>query len=312
MLFAFRNLICYVKTINQPTIIFFGTPTVAADVLQGLIKAKFKVVAIVTEPDKPAGRGLKLTAPAVKKAATALGLTVLQPQTKAELQSVCQTVCQSDNADIQANLGIIIAYGRIIPQSVIDLFPLGILNIHGSLLPKYRGAAPVQQAILDGLTETGVTIQKIDAGLDTGPILVQEKITIEPTDTTASLLTKMGTVGAKLLIANIPKYVAGVLKPQQQTGTPSLAAKLTKDDGLIDWQKPAVEIERQIRACNPWPRTYTQWQGKRLLILAAHLENGLLVIDRVQPEAKQAMAWKEWLNGIHLTNEQALDQIKLS
>lgn len=246
----------------------------------------------------------------MKEATTALGLTVAQPQTKAELQQVCQTICQSGKVDIQADLGVIIAYGRIIPQSVIDLFPLGILNIHGSLLPKYRGAAPVQRAILDGLTETGVTIQKIDAGLDTGPILIQEKIIIEPTETTASLLTKMGTVGAKLLVETIPKYVAGDLKPQPQTGVPSLAPKLTKEDGLINWHQPDDKIERQIRACDPWPRTYTQWQGKRLLILTAHLVNGQLVVDRVQPEAKQAMPYREWLNGIHRTHEQALDQMR--
>lgn len=286
----------------EPKIVFFGTPTVAAAVLKKLIEADFRVVAVITEPDKPAGRGLKLKAPAVKETAAALGLNIFQSQTKTELTSTI--------TKIKADLGIIIAYGRIIPQAVIDLFSLGILNIHGSLLPQYRGAAPVQRAIWDGLTETGVTIQKIDAGLDTGPILVQEKIIIKPAETTASLLTRMGTVGAKLLVETIPKYVTGDLKPQPQTGTPSLAPKLTKGDGLVDWRKSDAAIERQIRACNPWPRTYTLWQGKRLLILTAHLDNGKLVIDRVQPEGKQAMPYKEWLNGIHLTNEQALDQMR--
>lgn len=297
---------------TEPKIVFFGTPTVAADVLKYLVETNFEIVAVITEADKPAGRGLKLKAPAVKETAATLGLPIFQPRTKAELQQICQSICQTNSSDIQANLGVVIAYGRLIPQAVIDLFPLGILNIHGSLLPQYRGAAPVQRAIWDGLTETGVTIQKIDSGLDTGPILVQEKITIEPTETTASLLTKMGMVGARLLVETIPKYAAGNLKPQAQTGTPSLASKLTKADGLIDWHQPPTAIERQIRACNPWPRTYTEWQGKRLLILESHLENGQLAIDRVQPEGKPAMPWKEWLNGIHLTNEQALDQMRVN
>lgn len=293
------------------SIIFFGTPTIAATVLESLHQAAGqqqlpKITAVITEPDKPAGRGQQLKESSVKQTATKLGIPVYSPADQTELLTTCQQLRQTQ----KPVLGVIVAYGRLIPIEIINLFPKGIVNLHGSLLPKYRGAAPAQQAILDGLTETGVSLQLIDAGLDTGPLLAQQTIIIDPNETTATLLNKMAVVGAKLLQESIPNYLNGTITPKPQTGTPTYAPKMTKNDGLINWQQSDLEIERQIRACQPWPGTYTQFRGKRLLIKTAHLDQGQLIIDQVQPEGKPVMSWAAWLNGLHLTTETALAEIK--
>ena len=236
-----------------------GTPEFAVPSLSGLLAHGEHVVAVVTQPDRPKGRGRKLTAPPVKQRAIDAGLPVLQPE-KIRGQDFLHRI-----RDFQPDLIVVTAYGRILPGHLLNLPPLGTINVHGSLLPKYRGAAPVQWALLNGERETGVTIMQMDEGMDTGDILLTEKISINSHDTSTTLMKKLAELGGQALIAALDLLRVGKLTPRRQDDSlASAAPPLTKTMGRIDWTKPAVEISCQIRGLDPWPATYTSAGGKRL------------------------------------------------
>lgn len=235
-------------------LVFMGTAPLAAASLRALLAApNLSVTAVVTQPDKPSGRDLKVQFSPVKEVALAAGVPVLQPQ-RARDESFLQHL-----RALAPDLIVVAAYGQILPQSLLDIPRFGCLNVHASLLPKYRGAAPIQWAILDGDSVTGVTIMKMDAGLDTGPMVTQRTTPILPDDTAATLHDRLADLGAQLLLETIPPYVSGQITPQPQPATgATYARKITKDDGGIDWNHPARQIERQVRGLNPWPGAWTR------------------------------------------------------
>ncbi len=237
-------------------IIFMGTAELSVASLQELARtAGFQVVAVVTQPDRPRGRDMKLQASTVKAAAVAAGLPVLQPERARSPDFIAEL------AKLLPDLIVVVAYGQILPQAILDLPKHGCLNVHTSLLPKYRGAAPIQWAILDGEPVTGVTIMKMDAGLDTGDIVSLEETVISDNDTAATLHDRLGAIGARLLARTIPDYVAGTIQPRPQPAEGSTyARKITKADGRLDWSRPAKELWNRVRGLTPWPGAYTQLQ----------------------------------------------------
>jgi methionyl-tRNA formyltransferase len=234
-------------------IIFMGTAELSCASLEKLSgDKKFVVVAVVTQPDKPKGRELKLTASPVKNLAEKLRLPVLQPLKARDEKFI------GELRALKPDLMVVVAYGQILPQTILDLPQFGCLNVHTSLLPKYRGAAPIQWAIAEGEPETGVTIMKMDAGLDTGPILSTRRTPILPTDDSQILHDRLAQLGAELLVNTIPIYVAGKILPQAQPAAGSTyAAKIKKEDGKIDWNQPAEQIWNRLRAFTPWPGAFT-------------------------------------------------------
>lgn len=232
-------------------IIFAGTPDFAARHLQALLDSEHNIVAVYTQPDRPAGRGKKLTASPVKVAAEQAGIPVLQPQ------SLRNEAAQQQLAALNADIMIVVAYGLILPQAVLDAPRLGCINVHGSLLPRWRGAAPIQRAIWAGDQHTGVTIMQMDKGLDTGAMLHTARLPIEPTDTSASLYEKLANIGPQALLDSLDAIASGRAQPEQQDDTQAnYAEKLSKEEARIDWQQPAAHIERCVRAFNPWPFSY--------------------------------------------------------
>jgi methionyl-tRNA formyltransferase len=238
-------------------IIFMGTAELSCASLETLAGDKaFSVAAVVTQPDKPKGRDLKLQPPPVKSIALQLGLPVLQPARARDEQFIAELRA------LKPDLIVVVAYGHILPQTILDLPEFGCLNVHTSLLPKYRGAAPIQWAIANGETETGVTIMKMDAGLDTGPIISQRHLPILPEDNSATLHDRLARLGAELLAQTIPDFVAGKIQPQPQpVEGVSHAPKIKKEDGRIDWNLPAKTIWNRLRAFTPWPGAFTFWLG---------------------------------------------------
>jgi methionyl-tRNA formyltransferase len=234
-------------------IIFMGTAELACASLRALVASPlFEVVLVVTQPDKPKGRDLKLQPTAAKAAALELGLPVEQP-IKARAAEFVEHL-----RSFSADLIVVAAYGQLLPQSILDLPKYGCLNVHTSILPKYRGAAPIQWAIIDGEPETGVTIMKMDAGLDTGDILSVHTTPISPEDNAAILHDRLAAIGAEALIATIPLYISGDIKPQPQPAEGSTyARKITKEDGRIDWSQPAQVLFNRIRGLTPWPGAFT-------------------------------------------------------
>jgi methionyl-tRNA formyltransferase len=234
-------------------IIFMGTPELAAVSLRRLIASpEFQLAAVVTQPDQPKGRGLKLQPSPVKEVAQQANLTVLQPQ-RAREENFTQQL-----ADLKPDLIAVAAYGQILPKAILDLPRFGCLNVHTSLLPKYRGAAPIQHAILNGDAETGVTIMKMDVGLDTGDILMQERMPIAASDNSQILHDRLANLGAELLVRTIPQYVSGSIQPRPQpVKGVTHAPKIKKTDGEIDWTQPARVIWNRVRALVPWPGAFT-------------------------------------------------------
>lgn len=227
-------------------IIFAGTPDFAAKHLDALIQSEHQVVAVYTQPDRPAGRGKKLQASAVKHLAIENQLDVYQPE------SLKSEDAQGQLADLNADIMIVVAYGLILPQKVLDIPKLGCLNVHGSLLPRWRGAAPIQRAIWAGDTHTGVTIMQMDKGLDTGAMLLKRDIPIEHTDTSATLYDKLSTVGPQALIDCL-NDIDNLEAQVQDDGLANYAQKLSKEEAKIDWSLDAAQLERNVRAFNPWP-----------------------------------------------------------
>jgi methionyl-tRNA formyltransferase len=243
---------------------FMGTPDFALPALRALHE-QHQVVGVVTQPDRAAGRGRAFTASPVKGMALSLGVPVYQPETLRRQESI----------DILAawrpEVIVVAAFGQILPAAVLAIPPHGCLNVHASLLPRYRGAAPIAAAILTGESVTGVTIMHMDEGMDTGPILVQAEVPIEPEDTTGSLTTRLAQVGAELLVEALPGWLSGRVTARAQDPLQATYCRpLRKEDGRIDWTRPALHLERLVRACHPWPGVYTEWQGQRLKVLRAH------------------------------------------
>ena len=245
-------------------IIFAGTPEFAASSLQALLDSEHEVVAVYTQPDRPAGRGRKLTASPVKALALEHNLPVLQPQTLRD------EAAQKELADFHADVMVVVAYGLILPEPVLNAPRLGCVNVHASLLPRWRGAAPIQRAILAGDAETGVTIMQMDIGLDTGDMLRKVVCPIESTDTAQTLHDKLADQGATALCDTLAMLAAGKAQPEKQNDAEAnYAEKLQKAEALIDWSQSAQVLSRTVRAFNPWPVAFTRYDDKNLRIWLA-------------------------------------------
>ena len=248
-------------------IIFAGTPDFAASHLQALIDSGFDVVAVYTQPDRPAGRGRKLQASPVKKIALENEIPVYQPI------SLRDEAAQAELAALNADLMIVVAYGLILPQVVLDTPKLGCVNVHASILPRWRGAAPIHRALLAGDKETGVTLMQMEAGLDTGPMLAKVFTTIDKTESSGELHDRLAVLGSIMLVEQLPKLLAGELKPEvQDDALANYANKLEKAEGEIDWNQPAEEIARQVRGLSPWPVAYTSLDEKNVRIWKAEAQ----------------------------------------
>ena len=296
-------------------LVFCGTPRFALPTLEKLVEAGFNMRLVVTRPDKPRGRGMELAPSPVKQRALELGLTVTQPEKIKNSEEFCAQLTA-----LQPDAIIVVGYGRIIPQWMIDLPPLGNINLHASLLPKYRGAAPVQWAIARGEAVTGVTTMRIDGGLDTGDILLQKEVAIAPQDTTETLVPRLAAIGADLMVGTLHGLKAGTIQPRPQDNTEAtLAPILKKEDGRIEFHLTAQEICNRVRGFQPWPGTFTSFRGKNLHVWAATpvqrtLAEGEVIVDtgrfivgcgagtalallEVQPEGKKRMAVRDFVHG---------------
>ncbi len=299
--------------------IFFGTPEFAAPILLVLVKI-VKVIMVITQPDRQAGRRQRLTAPPIKILAQKLYLPIDQPE-KVRDPKIIDALKK-----LAPDLIVVAAFGQIIPKAILELPKYGALNVHPSLLPKYRGASPIQSAIKNGEKKTGVAIMLMDEQLDHGPILAQASLAIAPNETGASLSGKLSQLGARLLLRTIRQWLTGKIKPQKQNHNQATMTKtLTREDGKINWQEPAQIIEQKIRAYDPWPGSWTKWldqgRSKRLNILKALIVKreetshqpgwvfkteknwaiqcgqDSLEIILLQPEGKRQMRAPEFLNG---------------
>lgn len=290
-----------------------GTPEFAVPTLQALI-AHHEVIGVVTQPDRPAGRNNVLRPSPVKQVAQAHGIPVYQPE------KIRQPAALATLREWTADVYVVAAFGQILPQALLDTPPHGALNVHGSLLPRWRGAAPIHAAVRAGDRETGITIMQMDAGLDTGPMLSKRAIPIQPTDTTQTLHDALAQIGAELMIETLPGYLSGAITPQpQDERLATYAPQIRKEDGRIDWARPADEIERLVRAFTPWPSTFTYWDGRMLRILSGatdpqpagapgtvSVRGGRLVIGtgaggycpaRLQLAGKNAISAEDFLRG---------------
>ena len=298
-------------------LVFCGTPRFAVPTLEKLAGDGFRIHLVVTQPDRPKGRGLDLVASPVKESALQLNLPITQPDRIKKNDEFRERL----NA-IKPDAIIVVGYGRIIPQWMLDLPPLGNLNLHASLLPKYRGAGPIQWAIANGETVTGVTTMRIDAGLDTGDILLQHELAIAADDTAETLAPPLATIGADLMVETLAGLQAGSIEPRPQDNSQStLAPILKKEDGLIDFSRSASEIFNRLRGFQPWPGAYTEFRGKNLQILKArpdskplplaelHSEAGRLLVGcghnsslellEIQLEGKKRTTPKDFMQGYH-------------
>jgi methionyl-tRNA formyltransferase len=249
--------------LNTPPwrIVFFGTPSFAIPTLQGLLEGPDKVVGVVTQPDREKGRGRKVVISPVKELALQRGLNPLQPE-KAKEEAFQEAL-----RDLQPDLMVVVAYGQILPKSVLDIPKYEAVNVHASLLPKYRGAAPIAWAILNGEKVTGVTTMVMDEGMDTGDILLQAEVPIGSDDTCQTLHDRLAFLGSRLLVETLERMKRGNVQPiPQDHSKATYAPPLKKEDGHIDWKRDAEEIDRQVRALNPWPGAFTRWDGRLLRI----------------------------------------------
>lgn len=248
-------------------VVFMGTPDFAVGALEEIIKAGHEVTAVVTQPDKPKGRGKEMQISAVKACALEHGLLVFQPQKIKSPEAVEQL------RSYEADIFVVAAFGQILSKEILDMPKYGCVNIHASLLPKYRGAAPIQWAVIDGEEETGVTIQQMNEGVDTGDILMQEVVKLDAKETGASLFDKLAVCGAGLIVKTLTEIEKGSLTPVKQDDSKSTHAKmLSKDMGKLDFSQEAVVLERKIRGLNSWPSAYTYFKGKTLKIWDADVE----------------------------------------
>lgn len=295
-------------------IIFMGTPYFAVPALQRLLSSEHQLVAVYTSPDKPAGRGQELSPSPVKRVAIEHGLEIRQ------VRSLKDETATAALAQLQPDVIVVASYGLILPRRVLSIPPFSCINLHPSLLPHHRGPIPIPAAILAGDNETGASIMLMDEGIDTGPILAQRSVPIDAGDTTGSLTAKLAQLSAQLLMETLPGWLSGSIapKPQREEGA-TYTRMLTKADGDIDWGSPAVDIERRVRAFQPWPGCYTRWLGRTLKVIAAtplagkhgtpgqtmpvegeagiQTGDGILVLRQVQLEGKRPMDIAEFLRG---------------
>ena len=297
-------------------IIFAGTPEFAAKHLSHLVEQGFNIVAAYTQPDRPAGRGKKLQPSAVKQIALEHDIPVCQPESLKSEEALTEL------ATWNADLMIVVAYGLLLPKTALDTPKHGCINVHGSILPKWRGAAPIQRAVLEGDPETGVTIMQMDVGLDTGDILLIETCPITSADTSGSVYEKLQELGPPALVSAVEQIAAGTLAAvPQDDELATYAHKLTKDEAKIDWQEPAQVIERKIRGYQPWPVAHTQFAGNPIKVWQAPVEDngsnsapgtvlsadklgiriqcgeGVINIQSLQPQGKKAMTATDFING---------------
>ncbi len=295
-------------------LVFMGSPDFSVPSLRFLAQ-RYPVVGVITQPDRPAGRGKRLSSPAVKTAAQELGLPVIQPERLKQPDAMDQLHTWAPD------LIVVAAFGQILRPAVLELPKYGCVNVHASLLPRWRGAAPIQAAILSGDLYTGVTIMLMDPGVDTGPILSQQKTEISPQDTAGDLTERLADMGAQLLIETLPAYVGGEIKPvPQDVSQATYAPMLKKEQGLLDFTRPAEELRRRVRALNPWPGAFFHFQGQPLKVHQAraietvHAKDGelliyegmpavgtgggLLVLVEVQPAGKKPMPGGDFLRGV--------------
>lgn len=297
--------------------VFMGTPQFAVTILECLLQSSYQVVAVYTQPDRAAGRGRPVVFPQVKRMALERGIPVIQPETFRSREVV------KELASLQPELIVVAAFGSILPPEVLSLPKFGCLNVHASLLPRHRGPSPVANTILCGDELTGVTIMLMDTGLDTGPILAQEKVGISFMDAAGSLSAKLADVGAGLLLQTLPRWLEGKIKPQAQAESQATYSKLiTSEDAEIDWNLSALELWRMVRAYNPWPSCYTWCQGKRFRIhkaiplgdggngeigkvialaeqpgVGVVTKQGILGLCQIQLEGKRAMSVTDFVRG---------------
>lgn len=297
-------------------IVFMGTPDFAVQSLNALVEAGHDVAAVITQPDRPKGRGNKLAFPEVKTRALELNLPVHQPA------SVKDEAFLELLQGYQPDVIVVVAYGRILPQAVLELPEYGCINVHGSLLPAYRGAAPIQRAVLDGCKESGVTIMQMDTGMDTGDMLLQGSLPITDEDNTGTMFDKLAVLGGRLLVETLEGLQQGTIQPQKQNEAEAThAARILKEDEVIDWNRPAQTIFCQIRGLAPAPGAYTLWNDQRLKIWKSRVNSketgkapgtvveigkdylmvqtgeGCLEILELQPAGKKAMPAKAFCNG---------------
>jgi methionyl-tRNA formyltransferase len=314
-------------------LVFCGTPRFAVPTLEKLIEAGHSVPLVVTQPDRPRGRGMEVAVSPVKDAATRLGIIILQPATiknNSEFRGQLSAICP--------DAIIVVGYGRIIPQWMIDLPRLGNLNLHASLLPKYRGAAPIQWAIASGESVTGVTTMRIDAGLDTGDMLMQSEMPIEPEDTAETLGPKLALIGADLMVKTLRGFESGQLRPTPQDHAhATLAPILKKEDGRMDFSRTASDLFNRLRGFQPWPGAFTTFKGKTLQVHRAHpaqnvatVQPGQITVEgthlfvgcgksdrndatilelmEIQLEGKRRMSASEFINGYRPKSGEQLGQ----
>lgn len=279
-----------VKDYRYARIVFFGSDDFSLPVFHSLLDAKLNVLAVITETDKPAGRGQEVVSTPMKQAATEHGVAVFQPEDKSDIASILK--------QLDPDLVVLASYGKILPADALAVPLFGSLNVHPSLLPKYRGATPIQTALLSGDSETGVTIMAMAPQVDAGGVIAQETAQILPDDTSTTLRGRLAEQGAQLLVASIPTYLAGQAKIiVQDESLVTKTSKLTKEMAEIDWSKSLIEIDRQIRALQPWPGTFTWLEGKRLKILESAMNGSQLILKRVQLEGKNPSVWEDFERG---------------
>ena len=301
-----------VRDTQEYRIVFMGTPSFAIPCLQNLIE-RHRIVGVVTQPDRPSGRGRELQESPVKQIANELGLPIMQP-----ISMKSETVLKQIE-EWRPTVIVVVAFGQLLPESLLDLPPSGCINVHASLLPKWRGAAPIPAAILAGDHETGISIMKLDQGLDTGPVYQQSFHLINRLTTSRALSQCLSELGAELLANTLPDIVSGTLHPKEQKHElATYAPKIRKSDGEIDWRKPATLIERQLRAYDPWPGSFSTWYDQRLIIhggkvqevnwkpgyvnmfcnsLAIGCGEGLLLPEKLQLAGKRVRNTEEFIRG---------------
>ncbi|MDD5544986.1 MAG: methionyl-tRNA formyltransferase, partial [Acidobacteriia bacterium] len=309
-------------------IVFMGTPEFAVPALKKIVEAKHQVVGVFTQPERPVGREQLVTPPPVKRWAIQQGLKAFSPE------SIKNQETRELLSGLAPEVIIVVAFGRILPPWMLELPPYGAINVHASLLPKYRGAAPIQWAIANGEAATGVTTMQMDAGLDTGDILLQKTLPVLPEDTSSTLNKSLSNLGADLLVQTLDELKASTLhRRKQDSSQASVAPILKKEDGILDWRWPAAKIHNHVRGFNPWPGTYTHYQGRILKILKTDLaeestipaegnsvqagvlfvagkhtaiakagDANWLVLREVQPEGRKKMSGSDFVNGFRIEN----------
>ena len=295
---------------------FFGTPEWAVPSLEALIASDIDVVGVVTNLDKPAGRGLTERAPPVKLAAADSGLPILQ------VKSARDDALLSFLRDTEADVATVVAYGKLLPAALLELPPLGFVNVHFSLLPQYRGAAPVQRALMDGVSETGVSIMVLTEGMDEGPVLARRRESVAPEDTAGTVGPRLARIGAELLVETLPRYHAGEIQPEEQDHrAATYAPRITNEETQIDWNRTARAIRDHVRALDPNPSAWTSIDGRRLKVfgvapateslatgsigiadglVTVGAADGSLALTEVQPAGKRRMSGADFARGVRL------------